>query len=69
MAEGASRSAQVRELVVETTAEPALAAGRDASGPWVRQGAGTSADLFRRLPERSPVLLLTAEGPAGTAAR
>jgi arylsulfatase A-like enzyme len=67
--QGASHSAQVARLTVETLAEPALAADGDRDGPRVRQPAATSVDLFRRLPERSPRLLLAAAAPGGAPAR
>ena len=69
VAEGASRSAQLAELTIETLAEPALALEGDAEGPRARQPGGTSVDLFRRLPEGSPRLVLAASGPGGAAAR
>ena len=68
-AEDALRGAQVARLVVETVAEPALAAGRDQKGAYVRQPAGTWVDLFRRLPEGSPRILLAGGGRGGAAAR
>ena len=67
--EGESHSAQVARLEVKTLAEPALLSGRDQAGPWVRQPAGTSVDLFLHLPERSPRLVLTGGGRAGGTAR
>ncbi len=67
--QGVSHSAQVARLTVETLAEPALAVGGDRDGPRVRQPSGTSVDLFRRLPERSPRLVLAAAAPGGSPVR
>ena len=66
---GERRGAQVARLTVDTLAEPALSPGRDRAGPYVRQPAGTSVDLFRRLPGRSARIVLAAGGPGGAAAQ
>ncbi len=63
------RAAEVARLAIETVAEPALEVGRDSAGRRVLQPAGTSVDLFHRLPERAPRLLLAARGHGGAAAR
>jgi arylsulfatase A-like enzyme len=66
---GERRGALVARLAVDTLAEPALVLGQDPAGPFVRQPAGTSVDLFRRLPDRSARLVLAAAGRGGEAAQ
>jgi hypothetical protein len=69
VAEGASHSAGISRLEVETLGEPALALRRDGEGARVRQPGGTSVDLFRWVPQRRARLLLAATGRGDSPAR